>query len=264
MAPCLQTFTSASFSSIYAIALSPDGTTLATGSWEYLQLWNVSDGTCVQTITLPGSAYYVNALAFSPDGENLAYGCADDSLIIVRLSDLASVQTFTEYASPVTSLAFTPDEQKLADGSLDGVAMWTLSMPLSTVKLTTNPASPAIVGTPITLSATATGGTNVQYQFWVYNPSRQPGVEPTAGLFLHRDLHLDSDLAGQLLPLRHRAGWRDRHGSEYHRLVYDYLRHTDGSCLHHASGVSASGQYPDHPHRDGDGRDECAVSVLVL
>ncbi len=43
--------------------------------------------------------------------------------------------------------------------------------PLSRVSVTTTPASPLPANTPITLTATATGGTSVQYQFWVYDPA---------------------------------------------------------------------------------------------
>ena len=45
---------------------------------------------------------------------------------------------------------------------------------LTAVTVTTTPNSPQPANTPITLSATATGGTNVQYQFWVYNPAGNP------------------------------------------------------------------------------------------
>jgi len=46
--------------------------------------------------------------------------------------------------------------------------------PLSTIALTTSPYPPRPATTPITLTALATGGTNVQYQFWLYNPAATP------------------------------------------------------------------------------------------
>ena len=42
---------------------------------------------------------------------------------------------------------------------------------LTAVSVSFAPASPQPAYTPITITAAATGGTNVQYQFWVYNPS---------------------------------------------------------------------------------------------
>ena len=45
---------------------------------------------------------------------------------------------------------------------------------LTAVSFTTSPASPQSASTPITITATATGGTNVQYQFWCYNAEANP------------------------------------------------------------------------------------------
>ncbi len=51
---------------------------------------------------------------------------------------------------------------------------YTIDIPLTAVSLTESPASPQPPYTPITLTATATGGADVQYQFWVYNSSPTP------------------------------------------------------------------------------------------
>ena len=45
--------------------------------------------------------------------------------------------------------------------------------PLSAVTLTTSPASTCAINTSVTLTATPTGGTNVQFQFWVYSAATQ-------------------------------------------------------------------------------------------
>jgi len=45
---------------------------------------------------------------------------------------------------------------------------------LTAVSFTTSSASPQLVYTPITLTAAATGGTGIQYQFWVCNPYATP------------------------------------------------------------------------------------------
>ncbi len=47
---------------------------------------------------------------------------------------------------------------------------WSPSPP----ELTFSPPSPQTINTPILISASATGGTDVQYQFWVYNPEATP------------------------------------------------------------------------------------------
>lgn len=47
-------------------------------------------------------------------------------------------------------------------------------VPLSAVTVSASPAAPQTVNTAITLTAVATGGSNVQYMFWVYNPATIP------------------------------------------------------------------------------------------
>ncbi len=49
------------------------------------------------------------------------------------------------------------------------------------VSLATSPASPQPANMPIALTATATGGTNVQYQFWLYNPNATPAWSQLQG-----------------------------------------------------------------------------------
>ncbi len=82
-----------------------------------------------------------------------------------------------------------------------------------------SPASPQPANTPITLTATATGGTNVQYQFWVYNPAATPAWSQLQA-FSARTPASGRRHAGQLSALHHRAGWHYRYDGEYHALVY--------------------------------------------
>ena len=51
---------------------------------------------------------------------------------------------------------------------------YTIGNPLTAVSVTPSPASPQPVDTQITFTATATGGTNVQFQYWLYNPAANP------------------------------------------------------------------------------------------
>ena len=51
---------------------------------------------------------------------------------------------------------------------------WSAATTLSAVAFSTNVSSPQQLGTSILLTATATGGTSVQYQFWVYNANATP------------------------------------------------------------------------------------------
>ncbi len=74
----------------------------------------------------------------------------------------------------------TPGNYLISAAALDGVTgeevsttSWyaVVSSVLSAVSLSTSPASPQPCNTAVTLTASATGGTNVQYQFWLYNPA---------------------------------------------------------------------------------------------
>ena len=60
-------------------------------------------------------------------------------------------------------------------GTAVNTLLWyTIGSPLTAVTVTASPASPQAPDTPITFTAAATGGTNVQYQFWIYNANATP------------------------------------------------------------------------------------------
>ena len=72
--------------------------------------------------------------------------------------------------------------QDTATGTVVNTMLWyTVGNPLSALSVTASPASPQTVGTPVTFTATATGGTNVQYQFWMYNASDSPAWRQLQG-----------------------------------------------------------------------------------
>ena len=79
-----------------------------------------------------------------------------------------------------------------ATGAAVNTLLWyTIGNPLTAVTVTPSLASPQPANTSITFTATATGGTNVQYQFWVYNPIATPAWSQIASLFDLGNLHLD-------------------------------------------------------------------------
>jgi hypothetical protein len=110
-----------------AIAFSPDGRLLASGSMEQaIRLWEVASGEEVRKVDEPRKQ--ANSLAFSPDGRLLLAGFEDRS---VRLFDLAllwdpareaEVQRNDEHQGPALAVAFSFDGKLVASGATDGKA----------------------------------------------------------------------------------------------------------------------------------------------
>src|SRR5437588_2103133 len=64
---------------VRAVAFSPDGKTLASGSFDMtIKLWDVTSGTQLRTLT--GHSGTVDSVAFSPDGKTLASGSNDNTI----------------------------------------------------------------------------------------------------------------------------------------------------------------------------------------
>ena len=107
---------------IKSLCFSPDGRTLASGSWEKgVSLWDVATGR--SQVLIEDTKGDVASLTFSPDGQTLAIGSRSG----IYLWDVATstLREIISSVSSVYSLCFSPDGRTLASGSWDeGIYLW--------------------------------------------------------------------------------------------------------------------------------------------
>ncbi|GAB4499274.1 MAG: hypothetical protein OHK0052_14040 [Anaerolineales bacterium] len=100
----------------------PDGSALAVGSASGVYLY--AGEPLTQTAHIEPTCW-TNTLAFSPNGETLALGCADGQIRLWQFSIGKTLQTLAGSSSSPNALAFSPDGHLLAYGRQDGsLAVW--------------------------------------------------------------------------------------------------------------------------------------------
>ena len=101
---------------IVALAVSPDGATLASASWDHtVRLWPLAGGV---PRVLDGHAQNVNGLAFAPDGRTLVSVSYDQSVRIWPLSD-SPAATVIAMPTPLNAVAVGSDGE-IVTGGADG------------------------------------------------------------------------------------------------------------------------------------------------
>lgn len=122
---------------VQALAFSPDGGLLASGSGGYavsgegdnsVRLWETSTGREVHTLV--GHKAKVNAVAFSPDGSLLASGSGhlgpgDNTIRLWETSTGRERRVLEGHTDEVRAVAFSPDGSQLASASRDNtIKLW--------------------------------------------------------------------------------------------------------------------------------------------
>lgn len=129
----------------YTVAYSPDGRTLATGSFDKkMELWDLTHPDALTPLaTLDVHAASVVAVAFSPDGRTLVSGSDDRTAIVWDVTDRehpSRLATLPRHEKPVLAAAFSPDGRTLVTGSGDGtVTLWNIADRARPILLTALP-----------------------------------------------------------------------------------------------------------------------------
>ncbi|MTJ22539.1 serine/threonine protein kinase [Dolichospermum sp. UHCC 0352] len=115
------------FFPVTAIALSPNGKILASGSMNgSIQLWNIATGSKIRT--LQGHSDRIESVAFSPDGKTLASGSNDETIKLWNVATGTEIGSLQGSFFSVYSVTFSPDGKTLASGSSDGtIKLWDVS-----------------------------------------------------------------------------------------------------------------------------------------
>ncbi len=109
---------------VNSISFSPDGKTIASGSFDNtVKLWNVEGK---QLFTLTGHTDVVHSVSFSPDGKTIASASRDKTIKLWSIEG-KELLTLTGHTNTVYSVSFSTDGKTIASASRDKtIKLWSV------------------------------------------------------------------------------------------------------------------------------------------
>ena len=108
-------------STVLSVAFSPDGTRIATGSFDNTaKIWDARTG--APQFDLKGHSKPVSSVAFSPDGTRIATGSSDRTAKVWDARNGTLLLELKGHTNVIYSVAFSADGTRIATGSADKTA----------------------------------------------------------------------------------------------------------------------------------------------
>lgn len=112
---------------VYCVAISPDGSTIASGSYDKsIKIWDTFTGILLRTLT--DNVGRVHSVAYSPNGNRIVSVSNDYYTYTINIWDINDgmlLHSLTGHTSSVHSVTFSPDGSTIASGSYDNtIKIW--------------------------------------------------------------------------------------------------------------------------------------------